>query len=124
MKPSAITLHRLSQRLELHFNGCVYFLSAEYLRVFSPSAEVQGHGPQQQVLQFGKQRVQMTALHPQGHYALRILFDDGHDSGLYTWPYLLDLAENAHRNWAQYEAQLQAAGKSRHPEESVIRLIS
>lgn len=93
--------------LELDFaDGATYQLSAEFLRVFSPSAEVRGHGPGQEVLQTGKSSVCVEHIEPVGHYAVQIAFDDGHDSGLYSWRYLRDLAERQDHYWQQYLQQL------------------
>ncbi|MBH9577956.1 MULTISPECIES: gamma-butyrobetaine hydroxylase-like domain-containing protein [Inhella] len=115
-RPTAITLHQASQRLELSFDdGAAFSLPFELLRVCSPSAEVQGHGPGQEVLQVGKRGVQITALEPVGHYALRPVFSDGHDSGLYSWDYLYQLGRDQDRLWADYESRLRAAGASRDP---------
>ncbi|MFQ5609287.1 MAG: gamma-butyrobetaine hydroxylase-like domain-containing protein, partial [Woeseiaceae bacterium] len=85
----------------------------EYLRVYSPSAEVKGHGPGQETLQIGKEDVQITDIEPVGHYAVRLVFDDGHNTGLYTWVYLRELAENMESNWQAYLDRLQAAGYAR-----------
>lgn len=123
MKPTQIKLHRQSQTLELQFDAQVFVLPAEYLRVFSPSAEVQGHGPNQQVLQTGKINVQIKGLEPQGNYALKLLFDDGHDSGIFTWSYLFELGQHQEANWADYLQKLAAAGKSRDPLESAVKLL-
>ncbi len=101
-------------------DGSAYTLSAEFLRVFSPSAEVRGHGPGQETLQTGKSSVGISAINPVGHYAVQITFDDGHDSGLYSWQYLRGLAEEQDRYWQQYLRQLAAEGKSRDPEVQVL----
>lgn len=122
--PSKIHLHQKSQQLELVYSDAQFFLPAEYLRVFSPSAEVQGHGPGQQVLQQGKIHVKIKSIEGQGNYAIKIVFDDGHDSGIYTWNYLYELGQFQAKNWQDYEQQLAAAGKSRDPHESPVRLIS
>lgn len=112
---------RSRRRLDIVFeDGSAYTLSAEFLRVFSPSAEVRGHGPGQETLQAGKSSVGISAIHPVGHYAVQITFDDGHDSGLYSWKYLRDLAEEQDRYWQQYLKQLAAGGKSRDPEVQVL----
>ncbi len=121
--PSKIHLHQKSQQLELVYADAQFFLPAEYLRVFSPSAEVQGHGPGQQVLQVGKIHVGIKAIEGQGNYAIKIVFNDGHDSGIYTWNYLYELGQYQAKNWQDYEAQLAAAGKSRDPHESPVRFI-
>ncbi len=115
--PTAVNVYKKSATLELVYeNGGSHRLPAEYLRVFSPSAEVQGHGPGQRSLQHGKKEVQFLDIEPQGHYAIKITFSDGHDSGIFTWEYLFDLGENQQQHWAQYMADLDAAGKSRTPQ--------
>lgn len=119
--PSAIKLHKLSKTLELRYGEQGYSLSAEFLRVHSPSAEVQGHG--RPILQYGKQKVALERVEPAGNYALKLCFDDGHDSGLFTWDYLYQLATRQEQLWADYLAELAAAGKSRDPDESVVRLM-
>jgi DUF971 family protein len=112
--PTAITLHEASQRLEVAFeDGARFELPAELLRVMSPSAEVKGHGPGQEVLQVGKREVRITGLEPVGHYALRLAFSDGHDTGLFAWDYLYQLGRDQQRLWAEYESKLAAAGASR-----------
>jgi len=90
-------------------------LSCEYLRVFSPSAEVRGHGPGQEVLQVGKEQVGIIAIEPVGNYAVRLVFSDGHDTGIYAWNFLIELAENQQANWQDYLARLEDAGESRRP---------
>ena len=113
-RPTDIRLHKKSRVLELVFDdGYTCNLPAEYLRVHSPSAEVQGHGPGQEVLQVGKEEVGVDDLEPSGHYALKIRFDDGHDSGLFTWDYLYALGQRYEENWAAYLARLEAAGHRR-----------
>lgn len=119
--PSTIRLHKASRTLELHYGDQRYQLSAEFLRVHSPSAEVQGHG--KPILQTGKLNVGLERIEPAGNYALKLCFDDGHDSGLFTWDYLYELATRHDALWADYLAQLSAAGKSRDPSESVVRLM-
>lgn len=111
--PRDIRLHKKSRTLELIYAEGSFELSAEFLRVHSPSAEVRGHGIGQGVLQSGKKHVGIRGVEPTGNYALKISFDDGHDSGLYTWEYLYDLAHNRERYWQDYLHQLEAAGKSR-----------
>lgn len=100
--PSQIKLHRKSQTLELHFTE-VYTLSAEFLRVHSPSAEVRGHGKGKEVLQLNKQDVCITRIEPQGNYAIRIIFNDSHDSGIYSWTYLNELCEQQDSKWQTYQ---------------------
>ncbi len=113
-RPTDIKLHQKSRVLELQFDdGFECNLTCEYLRVNSPSAEVQGHGPGQEVLQYGKKTVGIAGLEPTGNYALKIQFDDGHDSGLFTWDYLYGLGKHYEENWQGYLAKLEAAGKSR-----------
>ncbi|WP_028885983.1 gamma-butyrobetaine hydroxylase-like domain-containing protein [Teredinibacter turnerae] len=102
MQPTHIKLHRKSGILELTWAETVFPLSAEYLRVFSPSAEVTGHGPGQEVLQLNKSGVQITGVEPQGNYAIKLVFSDGHDTGIYTWQYLHELATNHTANWQDY----------------------
>ncbi|MFL0801485.1 MAG: DUF971 domain-containing protein [Agarilytica sp.] len=106
--PKKIKFHRQSQALELEFSDGVYQLSAEYLRVFSPSAEVKGHGPGQEVLQLDKQHVGITKIEPQGNYAVKLIFSDLHDSGIYTWAYLKSLGENYENNWQDYLGKVKA----------------
>ncbi|GAB3731190.1 DUF971 domain-containing protein [Silanimonas algicola] len=115
-RPTAITLHRASRVLELTFDdGAVVRLPAEYLRVESPSAEVQGHAPGQKILVAGKREVAIDAVEPVGHYAIALRFSDGHATGLYTWAYLYELGREHHARWETYEAALAAAGLSRDP---------
>ncbi len=114
-RPTDIRLHGKSRVLELLFDdGYTCNLSCEYLRVHSPSAEVQGHGPGQEVLQVGKESVGIEALEPVGNYALRIRFDDGHDTGLFTWSYLYSLGKDYDSNWQAYLQNLRDAGHA-HP---------
>lgn len=119
--PTSIKLHKASRTLELQYADDSYRLPAEFLRVHSPSAEVQGHG--KPILQTGKINVALTGIEPAGNYALKLTFDDGHDSGLFTWDYLRQLALRQDDLWRDYLATLSAAGKSRDPDESVIRLM-
>ncbi|MEC5206317.1 MULTISPECIES: gamma-butyrobetaine hydroxylase-like domain-containing protein [Vogesella] len=112
--PEDIILHAVSRQLEIGFDdGARFTLDAEYLRVHSPSAEVRGHGVGNEVLQTGKKQVAITALEPVGHYALKIVFDDGHDSGLYSWAYLYELGAKRDQYWQDYLNRLAAAGASR-----------
>jgi DUF971 family protein len=105
--PSEIRLHRKSRVLEVSWeDGTSFDLPCEYLRVFSPSAEVQGHGPGQAVLLIGKEKVSIRAIEPVGHYAVKLIFDDGHDSGLFSWSYLHWLGANYAENWATYLERL------------------
>ena len=122
MIPSAINLHKASKTLTLTYpSGEEYHLPAELLRVHSPSAEVQGHG--KPILQFGKINVGLLKIEPAGQYALKLTFDDGHDSGLFTWEYLYQLGKRKDELWQDYLAELKAAGKSRDPSESVVKLM-
>ncbi len=114
--PTEIKLHKQSKLLEIAFNdGRRFSLPFEYLRVFSPSAEVRGHGPGEEVLQVGKKYVDITHIEPVGQYAVCLFFDDGHDSGIYSWDYFYDLGVNQERYWQAYLARLEAAGASREP---------
>jgi phosphoribosylformimino-5-aminoimidazole carboxamide ribotide isomerase len=120
--PTAIQLHKASKTLTLKYGPEEeYRLPAEFLRVHSPSAEVQGHG--NPILQFGKLGVGLTKVEPAGQYALKLTFDDGHDSGLFTWEYLYQLAQRQEALWEDYLAELKAAGKSRDPSEQIIKLM-
>ena len=109
--PCAIKLHKASKTLELRYGEQSYQLSAEFLRVHSPSAEVQGHG--QPILQTGKLNVGLERIEPAGNYALKLCFDDGHDSGLFTWEYLYELGRRQDEFWAQYLDRLQESGMDR-----------
>lgn len=120
--PTAIELHKASKTLTLKYGPDEeYHLPAEFLRVHSPSAEVQGHG--NPILQFGKLGVGLTKVEPAGQYALKLTFDDGHDSGLFTWEYLYQLAQRQEALWTDYLAELKAAGKTRDPSEQIIKLM-
>lgn len=113
-RPTGITLHRSSHILEVEFDsGETFRLPCEYLRVNSPSAEVQGHGPGQRVLQHGKRNVNVLEIDPVGHYGILLKFDDGHDTGIYSWDVLHDLGVNQEANWREYLAALDEAGLSR-----------
>ena len=105
-----IKLRTRSRVLEVAYeDGARYLLPFEYLRVYSPSAEVKGHGPGQEVLVLGKQNVGIRAVEPVGQYAVKLVFDDGHDSGLYSWKYLRELGEKQSENWQKYQARVLAA---------------
>jgi len=120
--PSAINLHKASKTLTLTYGPDeVFDLPAEFLRVHSPSAEVQGHG--KPILQFGKLGVGLSKIEPAGQYALKLTFDDGHDSGLFTWDYLYQLSVRQQDLWADYLDQLQKAGKTRDPALAVVKLM-
>lgn len=111
--PRDIKLHKKSRTLELVYEDGTFELTAEFLRVLSPSAEVRGHGIGNGVLQTGKKFVALNGVQPAGNYALKLTFDDGHDSGLYTWEYLYDLCHRQQEYWDDYLKQLEAAGASR-----------
>lgn len=114
--PTEITLHQQSRSMEIAYaDGARYQLPFEFLRVYSPSAEVRGHGHGQEVLQAGKIAVGVHSVTPVGSYAIKIEFDDGHDSGLYTWEYLYDLGAHQDTLWQDYLQRLAAAGASREP---------
>lgn len=114
--PTEIRLQKKSRQLVLAYDdGTRFELSFEYLRVNSPSAEVKGHGPGQEVLQTGKENVQVTAIEPIGHYAVRLVFDDGHNTGLYSWSYLFELGTERDSKWQAYLDRLEAAGYARQP---------
>ncbi|MCV2360228.1 DUF971 domain-containing protein [Paucibacter sp. TC2R-5] len=112
--PTEITVHQQSRVLEIAFSdGARFRIPFELMRVYSPSAEVKGHGPGQETLQTGKREVLITALAPVGHYAVQPQFSDGHDSGLFSWDYLYELGAHEARMWQDYEDRLSAAGLSR-----------
>ena len=112
--PTEIKLHQVSQVLEITFaDGKAFRLPAEFLRVYSPSAEVRGHGPGQEVLQVGKRAVEIRSLEPVGSYAVQPQFSDGHSTGIFSWDYLYELGENQEKYWSQYLEKLAAAGASR-----------
>jgi DUF971 family protein len=117
--PTAINLHRQSRVLELTFDDGAHFnLPCEYLRVFSPSAEVQGHGPGQRVLQIGKEGVNIDRIEPVGNYAVCLHFDDEHNTGIYSWETLYKLGLDHQANWRQYLDELRAAGYQRKEQAS------
>ncbi|MEJ2603883.1 MAG: DUF971 domain-containing protein [Gammaproteobacteria bacterium] len=114
--PTEIRLRRGSRVLTVGFDdGASFDLPFEYLRVYSPSAEVIGHGPGQETLQIGKEDVVVTTIEPVGQYAVRLVFDDGHDTGLYRWGYLRQLGEEQEQRWRDYLDRLEAAGYPRRP---------
>ena len=113
-QPTDIRLHQGSRVLEIAFDsGEVFRLPCELLRVLSPSAEVQGHGPSQRILQVGKEAVNISAIHPVGNYAVLLEFDDGHKTGIYSWTYLYELGTQQGEYWQRYLAELAAAGVER-----------
>ncbi|VAW93989.1 FIG00899427: hypothetical protein [hydrothermal vent metagenome] len=113
-KPTDIKLHQKSRVLEIIFDDGAHFeLSCEYLRVYSPSAEVRGHGPGQEVLQLGKENVNITGIEPVGNYAVKLEFDDGHNTGIYSWDTLYTLGSEQETLWAEYLERLEKAGHKR-----------
>ncbi len=113
-RPTDIKLHQKSRMPELTFdNGKHFELPCEYLRVYSPSAEVQGHGPGQEVLQFGKEKVNIENIEPVGQYAIALHFDDGHSTGIYSWETLYRLGSEKDANWKRYLERLEEAGRPR-----------
>ena len=112
--PQSMTVHGQSKVLEVNFSDAAVFrIPFELMRVYSPSAEVKGHGPGQEVVQTGKRQVELVALEPVGNYAVQPVFSDGHDSGIYSWDYLYFLGSQQEQLWADYNAQLAAAGLER-----------
>jgi DUF971 family protein len=112
--PTGITVHKQSRTLEIAFdNGTEFSLPFELLRVYSPSAEVRGHGPGQEVLQTGKREVEMLEIEPVGNYAVRPVYSDGHDTGIYSWDYLFWLGAHQNYLWDEYLKRLEAAGFTR-----------
>ncbi len=125
MTPEKIKLNLEEGSLLLEYaDGSRFTLTGEYLRVHSPSAEVRGHGKGQGIPQSGKHGVRITHVAPSGNYALQVTFSDGHDSGIFTWDYLRDLAINYQSYWQDYLSALEAAGEFREPDRQVVKLIS
>jgi DUF971 family protein len=121
-KPLGLKLRQRSRALELEYAGGEHYsLPCEYLRVYSPSAEVRGHGSGQETLQTGKINVGITDIKPVGRYAVQLVFDDGHDTGLYSWDYLYELCIHQSQRWQDYLDRLNQAGASRDPNEQVIQ---
>ena len=121
--PTGIELHQRTKSLELTYSDSEsYEMSCEHLRVYSPSAEVRGHGPGQEVLQTGKINVTIDNIQPVGNYALQLFFSDGHDSGIYSWDYFYQLCTNKEAWWQDYLDQLAAAGANRDPDIQVVRI--
>ncbi len=113
-QPTALTVHQASRVLEVAFDdGASFRIPFELMRVYSPSAEVQGHGPGQEVLQTGKRDVVVVDLTAVGHYAVKPVFSDGHDSGIFSWAYLYELGSEQAQLWQRYEERLQTAGADR-----------
>lgn len=122
--PTEIKLHQKSRLLEITFSdGRSFSLPFEFLRVFSPSAEVRGHGPGQEVLQAGKREVDIVSLDPVGSYAVQPTFSDGHATGIFSWDYLYSLGTDQERLWADYLQKLAAAGRGRDPEQGLTSVI-
>jgi DUF971 family protein len=125
MTPTDIRLHKRTALLELTYaDGGNYSLPAEFLRVYSPSAEVRGHGPGQEVLQIGKLNVKINRIEPVGNYAVRLHFDDDHNTGIYSWEYLRELVLNQQTLWEEYLERLRIAGKRREPMESGVQIVN
>jgi len=121
--PKKIRLDKSEKQLILEYPDGEFSLPAEYLRVHSPSAEVRGHGIGEGTLVSGKMHVGIEKVAAAGRYALQIFFDDGHDSGIYTWDYLRELCDTREQKWQAYLARLQAEGKGRDPDESAVKFI-
>jgi len=125
MQPTDIRLHKKTAILELDYpDSTRYSLPAEFLRVYSPSAEVRGHGHGQEVLQTGKRHVKINRVEPVGHYAIKLHFDDDHNTGIYTWEYLLELGTQQKELWDRYLQRLQAAGARREPLEQGVQIVN
>lgn len=125
MTPTDIKLHRKSGILELTWeDGGIYSLSAEFLRVHSPSAEVRGHGPGQEVLQTGKKDVRIDTIEPVGNYAVRLQFDDDHNTGIYSWEYLYELCLNQANLWDAYLLRLKKAGARRENLPAGVQVVN
>ena len=125
MTPTDIKLRTRSRVLEIAFDdGSRFELPFEYLRVYSPSAEVRGHGPGQETLQLGKHEVGIRSVEPVGNYAVKLVFDDGHDSGLYTWEWLHELGTTRAEKWQQYLDRLEAAGASRDAIDPHVQVVN
>ncbi|MAJ87649.1 MAG: DUF971 domain-containing protein [Cellvibrionales bacterium TMED148] len=122
--PKSIKINKARDAISLKFAGSdTFHISAEFLRVMSPSAEVRGHSPDKAILQTGKRDVVIEDIQKTGNYALRIYFDDGHDSGIYSWDYLHDLVINHAKYWSQYLKELHTRGKSREKEMQVLKMF-
>lgn len=122
--PTDIKLHSKSRLLEIAFTDASFMLPCEYLRVYSPSAEVQGHGPGQEVLQVGKERVNIVAIEPVGNYAIKLIYSDSHNSGLYSWDYLYELGSQRKARWQDYLQRLADHGTAREEQASDHHLLS
>jgi len=119
--PTQIELHQKSHVLEIAFSDGKHFsLPYEFLRVYSPSAEVRGHGPGQETLQVGKKEVEIKTAEPVGTYAMQLAFSDGHDSGIYTWEYLHSMGINQESMWQDYLQRMEEAGAKREPAPNIL----
>ncbi len=121
--PKNLKLQTKSRLLEISFDDEVFVLPCEYLRVHSPSAEVQGHGPGQEVLQIDKEQVNIVAIEPVGNYAIRLIFSDAHNSGLYSWDYLYELGSQRQQKWNDYLHRLNEASHKRETQDNDQYLI-
>jgi DUF971 family protein len=120
--PTQIELHQKSRVLEIGFSdGKLFSLPYEFLRVYSPSAEVRGHGPGQETLQVGKKEIEINAAEPVGTYAMQLVFSDGHDSGIYSWEYLHSMGINQKSMWQDYLDRMEAAGAKREPAPNILK---
>ena len=125
MQPTDIRLHKRTAILEIKYaDGGIYTLPAEFLRVYSPSAEVRSHGQGQEVLQTGKLNVKISRIEPIGNYAIRLHFDDDHNTGIYSWEYLRELSLNQPTLWDQYLQRLKAAGERREPRDAGVQVVN
>ncbi|MES2624127.1 MAG: DUF971 domain-containing protein [Pseudomonadota bacterium] len=125
MQPTDIRLHKRTAILEIKYaDGGIYTLPAEFLRVYSPSAEVRGHGQGQEVLQTGKLNVKISRIEPIGNYAVRLHFDDDHNTGIYSWEYLRELSLDQPKLWDQYLQRLKTAGERREPKEAGVQIVN
>jgi DUF971 family protein len=116
-RPVSINLHKQSRVLEIEYDDSSHFqFTCEFLRVHSPSADVRGHGPGQGVLQVGKENVSISSIEPVGNYAIKLIFDDGHQTGIFSWDYLYDMGVHQEQYWQEYLAQLGKAGHMRKTE--------
>lgn len=123
--PTLIELHQKSRVLEIAFSDGKHFsLPYEFLRVYSPSAEVRGHGPGQETLQVGKKEVEIKAAEPVGTYAMVLIFSDGHETGIYTWEYLHSMGINQEKMWQEYLQRMDAAGAKREPAPNILKAAS
>lgn len=119
--PTQIELHQKSRVLEIGFSdGKLFSLPYEFLRVYSPSAEVRGHGPGQETLQVGKKEIEINSAEPVGTYAMQLVFSDGHDSGIYSWEYLHSMGVNQEKMWNEYLQRMEEAGAKREPSPNIL----